>query len=125
VAQVDQDLVGFRSLKSGGRRGIEKHVTGQTAPDRQARQDIRFAEFLLSLARGLTREESAGTLKYHAAASGVSLHTAALAVLSHNPSTEPLDARPPAPSRLRRHLIAVPSGHEIGAASTAEIASGL
>jgi hypothetical protein len=94
-------------------------VTGQTAPDRQARQDIRCAEFLLSLAQGLTREESAGTLKYRAAASGVSLHRVALEVLSHNPSGEPVDAGLPARSRRRRHLFAVPSGHEIGANSTA------
>jgi hypothetical protein len=125
VVQVDQDLVGLRSREERGRRrGIERHVVGQISPARQARQDIHWAEFLLSLGQGLTREESAGTLRYRAAADGVSLHTAALTVLSHDPSAEQVDARSPAPSRLRRHLFAVPSGHEIGAESTAEIASG-
>lgn len=59
-------------------------MTGQPPPVRQASQDIRCAEFLLSLGQGLTREESAGTLKYRAAANGVSLHAAALGVLSQD-----------------------------------------
>jgi hypothetical protein len=101
-------------------------MTRETPDDRQARQDIHRAEVLMSLAQGLSSDESAAVLKRRAAAGGVSLHGAALAVLGPAPSDEPTDPRSLRSPRHRhgRHLFAVPSGSDIDAAgSTAEIES--
>jgi hypothetical protein len=84
--------------------------------DRQATLDIRNAELLMSLAQGLTREESAGALKYRAATGGVSLHAAALAFVAPGPTAQAAGASSSGPgSRPWRHLFAVPSGAELEA----------
>ena len=65
------------------------------------------AQVLLGLARGLTDTESAEALRHRAAAESVSLHAAALAVLSDGPlDDEPVVRRP---VRTGRHLSAVAS----------------
>ena len=82
--------------------------------DLQDRRDIRRAQILLGLARGLTGAESAEALRRRAAAESVSLHAAALAVLSDSPADdEPAFRRP---VRTGRHLTPVassPPGHDL------------
>ena len=87
-------------------------MTGRTRNDREVKQDIHSAELLLSLAHGLTREESAVVLEYRAAVRGLSVHAAAVGVLT--PGEETPDAGPSSPERPR-HLFAVPSGQETDA----------
>ena len=82
------------------------------SPDElQTRQEICRAEFLVALARGLSREESAEVLRHRAAAQRLSLHAVALAVLSNEPTDELLVFRSPlpAPSHPVRHLYALRS----------------
>jgi hypothetical protein len=83
----------------------------ESSDDRWARQDIRRAEVLMSLGRGLSDAESSALLRLRAAVGRVSLHEAALAVLAPIGSDEPADARFVAAPRHRpkRHLFAVPS----------------
>ena len=82
--------------------------------DLQDRRDIRRAQVLLGLARGLTDTQSAEALRRRAAAESVSLHAAALAVLSDSPADdEPAFRRP---VRTGRHLTPVassPPGHDL------------
>ena len=75
----------------------------------QKRRDICWAEFMLSLASGLAREASVEALRYRAAAAGVSLHAAALAVLSTEPTEQLLMDPPPTPEQrtLHGHLYAI------------------
>lgn len=68
----------------------------------QTRQDICRAQFLVALARGLTHEESVEALKYRAAAERLSIHAAALAVLSTDPIDEVLLARSSEPMQPAR-----------------------
>jgi len=75
--------------------------------DLQDRRDIRRAQVLLGLARGLTDTESAEALRRRAAAESVSLHAAALAVLSDSPLDDELVFSRPV--RTGRHLSAVAS----------------
>ena len=77
----------------------------------QTRQDICRAEFLVALAQGLTRDAGADALRYRAAAEGLSVHAAALAVLSAEPTDELLITRtsPPVQPPSRRHLYALRS----------------
>lgn len=77
----------------------------------QTRQDICRAEFLVALARGLSREGSAEALRNRARAQGLTLHAVALAVLSTEPTDELLLPRSPrpAPARPPRHLSALRS----------------
>jgi hypothetical protein len=74
----------------------------------QARRDVCQAEFLVALAQGLTRDQSAEALRYRAAAEGLSLHATALAVLTPEPTDE-LPIAPAAGTPTRRHLIALGS----------------
>jgi hypothetical protein len=55
--------------------------------ERQTEREIQRAAALVSTVRGLDTDQSADALRDHAAAQGVSLHAAALAVLA----TEPTD----------------------------------
>lgn len=71
----------------------------------QNRRDIRRAEVLLGLARGLTGAESAGMLQHRAATECISLHAAALEVLAAGPTGEPAFTRP---QPTGRHLSVVP-----------------
>lgn len=73
------------------------------------RRDICRAEFMLALASGLAHDASVEALRYRAAAAGVSLHAAALAVLSTEPTEQLLIESPPMPEQrpLRRHLYAL------------------
>jgi hypothetical protein len=96
-------------------------MTDQTPPVWHARQDIHRAEFLLSLNEGFTREDSVHALKYRAAVGGVSVHTAALRVLSDSSRPEPAATEPAPPAQIPRHLFAVASGSEIDAADASEI----
>jgi hypothetical protein len=84
-------------------------MTRTSTEELQTRRDICRAEFLVALARGLTRDQSAEALRYRAAAEGLSLHAAALAVLIPEPTDEVLVARPsrPAQSPSRGHLYAL------------------
>ena len=86
-------------------------MTRMGSDELQTRRDICRAEFLVALARGITREESAAALRYRAAAEGLSLHAAALAVLTVEPMDEVLTARrsPPVAAPSRRHLQALRS----------------
>jgi len=88
----------------------------------QTRQDICRAEFLVALARGLTRDQSAEALRYRAAAEGLSLHAAALAALTPEPTDVVLIARPsqPAQSPRRGHLSAFRSLAAAGATAAME-----
>jgi hypothetical protein len=74
----------------------------------QPTRDICRAVFLIALAQGLTRDQSAEVLRYRAAAQGLSLHAAALAVLAPKPTDEPSTASP-ARTPTRRHLHALTS----------------
>ncbi len=85
----------------------------------QTAQDISRAEFLVALARGLSREESAEALKYRAATEGLSLHAAALAVLTTEPTDELLITRPSQPP-AGRHLYALRSFAADEAAATSD-----
>ena len=67
--------------------------------DLQDRRDIRRAQVLLGLARGLTDGESAEALRRRAAAESVSLHAAALAVLSDSPAGRRAGVQPSGPHR--------------------------
>jgi hypothetical protein len=75
--------------------------------DLQDRRDIHRAQILLGLARGLTDGESAEALRRRAAAESVSIHAAALAVLSDSPMDDELAFSRPV--RTGRHLSAVAS----------------
>jgi hypothetical protein len=119
VGVVDPDPVGTRThLTAVRRRPVGDHVTSAKPHDSQTRQDIRRAESLMSLARGITRSESTANLKYDAAVSGVSVHAAALAFLSPDLPV----ATVPSPTARRRHLFAVPSGSDV-AGSTGQMQS--
>jgi hypothetical protein len=86
----------------------------------QTRRDICRAEFLVALVRGFTRDESVEALRYRAAAGGLSIHAAALAVLNSEPIDELLiaPAARQGQSPTREHLYALPSGSAVGATST-------
>ncbi len=77
----------------------------------QTNMDICRAEFLVALAQGLTRQASVDALKYRAAVEGLSVHAAALVVLSVEPTDDVLTARPSRPAQppTRRHLHALRS----------------
>jgi hypothetical protein len=75
--------------------------------DLQDRRDIHRAQVLLGLASGLTDVESAEALRRRAAVESVSLHAAALAVLSDSPVDDELAFRRPV--HTGRHLSAVAS----------------
>ena len=83
----------------------------------QTRRDICRAEFLVALAQGLGRDESAQALRYRAAAAGLSLHAAALAVLTAEPIDEVSVVRSsqPAQSPRGKHLHACRSSAALGA----------
>ena len=91
------------------------------SPDElQTRRDICRAEFLVALVRGLTRDESAEALRYRAAVVGLSIHAAALAVLTPGPIDELLIARSsrPTQSSRRGRLYALESPGAVAAAET-------
>lgn len=69
----------------------------------QRRREICLAEFMLSLASGLARDASVEALRYRAAAAGVSMHAAALAVLSTAPTEQLLIDPPPTPEQRTPH----------------------
>ncbi|GAA4883877.1 hypothetical protein [Actinomycetospora straminea] len=81
----------------------------QNPSELQERRDICQAEFLLALASGLGRDASVEALRYRAALEGLSLHAAALGVLSNEPTEHLLIESPPLPEQrpLRRHLYAL------------------
>jgi hypothetical protein len=81
---------------------------------------------LVALIRGLTRDESAEALRYRAAVMGLSIHAAALAVLTPEPIDELLITRStrPAQSPSRGRLYALePLGAPGAAATTRRAAS--
>ena len=84
-------------------------MTRTSAEELRTRRNICRAEFLVALAWGLTRDQSAEALRYRAAAQGLSLHAAALAVLTPEPTDEGLVARSSqsAQSPRRGHLYAL------------------
>jgi hypothetical protein len=86
----------------------------------QTRREICRAEFLVALAQGLTRDQSVEALRYRAAAEGLSVHAAALAVLTPEPTDEVLVARSSraVQSPSRGHLYALSSPAELGATDT-------
>lgn len=61
--------------------------------DPQASRDVRRAQELVAHVCRLDRDRSARELRHRAAASGVSLHAAALAVLATSPTDELLLTR--------------------------------
>lgn len=99
-------------------------MTGTDPEDRQATVDIHRARVLLSLDQGIDMDASTRALKVRAALDGVSLHAAALAVLSPDPVDRPVEVRPEPTGwhRRHRHLFAVPSSGG-DPASTGEIQS--
>ena len=74
----------------------------------QSRRDICQAVFLIALAQGLSRDQSAEALRYQAATEGLSLHATALTVLAPKPADELPTARP-ARTLTRGHLQALRS----------------
>jgi len=84
-------------------------MTRTSTADLQTRRAICQAEFLVALAQGLTRDQSAEALRFRAAAEGMSLHAAALAVLTPEPADEVMAGRssPPAPTPSGGRLYAL------------------
>jgi hypothetical protein len=84
-------------------------MTRTSVEELRTRRDICQAEFLVALAWGLTRDQSAEALRYRAAAQGLSLHAAALVVLTSKPADEVLVAQSSQPAQLPRsgHLYAL------------------
>jgi hypothetical protein len=72
----------------------------------QDRRDIRRAQVLLGLARGISSAESAGMLQHRAAVERISLHAAALEVLASSPTDDLVFTRP---DPAGRHLSVVPA----------------
>jgi AmiR/NasT family two-component response regulator len=68
-------------------------MVGKSPHDQQTSRDVHRAEGLVSRVRGLSTDESAEALRERACESGISLHAAALAVLSTSPTDELLLAR--------------------------------
>jgi hypothetical protein len=62
--------------------------------EQQTSRDVHRAEVLVSRVRGMSVDESAGALRRHASACGVSLHAAALSVLATSPTDELLTSSP-------------------------------
>jgi hypothetical protein len=73
----------------------------------QPSRDVRRAQRLVSRVHGLTTDESAEALRGRAGDCGISVHAAALAVLSASPTDElllePSRARPSHPSAADAH----------------------
>jgi hypothetical protein len=85
-------------------------MTREDVDELRTRQDICRAEFMVALTWGLARDASAEALRYRAAAEGVSLHAAALAVIATEPTEQLLtDVPPPEPPAVPRHLYALRS----------------
>ncbi len=63
-------------------------MVGKSPHEQQTSRDVDRARSLVSRARGLPPDESAEALRRRAAQSGISLHAAALAVLSDSPTDE-------------------------------------
>ena len=84
-------------------------MTRTSKEELRTRRDICRAEFLVALAWGLNRDQSAEALRYRAAAQGLSLHAAAVVVLTPEPADEVLVARSSqlARSARRGHLYAL------------------
>jgi hypothetical protein len=98
----------FHSPKTVGHPEVWGRMIHESAVELQSRRDICRAVFLIALAQGLTREQSAEALRYRAAAEGSSLHAAALALLAPKP-TDHLPTGQPARTLTRRHLHALRS----------------
>jgi hypothetical protein len=63
-------------------------VVGKKPHEQQTSRDVHRAESLVSRVRGLDPDESARALRHRGSQSGISLHAAALAVLSASPADE-------------------------------------
>ena len=109
---------GLRQLRGHRVRG---QMIRTSTEELQTRRISAEPSSCVALARGLTRDQSAEALRYRAAAEGLSLHAAALAVLTPEP-TEVLAARPSrsAESPSRGHLSAVRSLAAVGATAAME-----
>jgi hypothetical protein len=70
-------------------------MAGKSPHEQQTSRDVHRAETLVSDVRGLSTDEGARALRRRAAQCGVSLHAAALAVLSASPTDELLLGRSP------------------------------
>jgi|1186.fasta_scaffold1119698_1 hypothetical protein len=57
-------------------------MAGKDPHEQQTSRDVHRAQSLVSRVRGLSSDESARALRHRASQSGISLHAAALAVLS-------------------------------------------
>jgi hypothetical protein len=68
-------------------------MVGKTPHEQQTSRDVRRAAGLVSRVRGLSSVESAEALRDRASQSGISVHAAALAVLSASPTDELLLGR--------------------------------
>jgi hypothetical protein len=63
-------------------------MVGKSPHEQQTSRDVHRAQSLVSRVRGLDPDESAEALRHRASRSGISLHAAALAVLSASPTDE-------------------------------------
>jgi hypothetical protein len=97
-------------------------MTRTSTEELQTRQDICRAEFLVALAQGLTRDQSAEALRYRAAVDQLSLHAAALAVLTPESTDVVSIGRPsrPAQSPIHGHLSALRTPAAVGATAVME-----
>jgi hypothetical protein len=100
VGDVDLDPVdpGSHPVTGASTTGVD--MVGKSPLEQQLSRDVRRAESLVSRARGLSTDESARALRHRALTSGISLHAAALAVLSA--PTDELLLGPPDRDRSER-----------------------
>ena len=68
-------------------------MAGKDSHEQQTSRDVHRAQRLVSRVRGLSTDESARALRHRASQSGISLHAAALAVLSASPTDDLLLGR--------------------------------
>jgi hypothetical protein len=108
VVEDDQDPVADPPPQSPGESvdGIGGPMARRSPEELQDRRDIRRAQVLLGLSRGISSAESAGVLQHRAAVERISLHAAALEVLAAGPTDDLVFTRPDPTSR---HLSVVPT----------------
>jgi hypothetical protein len=63
-------------------------MSGKSPHEQQTSRDVRRAESLVSRVRGVSTDEGAEALRHRASESRISVHAAALAVLSDSPTDE-------------------------------------
>ena len=68
-------------------------MAGKDLREQQTSRDVHRAQSLVSRVRGLSTDESARALRRRASQAGISLHAAALAVLSASPTDDLLLGR--------------------------------